>query len=110
MSHPLIVNVASLRKKNKVAASLAIRQLLDNVMMASGIPYNVHEGTDRQYRMINSYLELALAAEEKGSRKETPAIETGKKESALKEAQKLNVKPDEKVVLAEKVITDKDLQ
>lgn len=39
---------------------MVCRQLLDNVMVASGIPYNVQEGTDRQYKMINNYLELAL--------------------------------------------------
>jgi TNF receptor-associated protein 1 len=40
-SHPIIVNLNGLRKKNKVVASLVCRQLLDNVMVASGIPYNV---------------------------------------------------------------------
>jgi hypothetical protein len=55
-----VVNLNQLRKKNKQAASLVCRQLLDNVMVASGIPYNVQEGTDRQYKMINNYLELAL--------------------------------------------------
>ena len=36
------------------------RQLLDNVMVQSGIPFNVQEGTDRQYKLINNYLEVMV--------------------------------------------------
>lgn len=107
-AHPLVVNLNTLRKKNKVAASLAVRQLLDNVMVASGIPYNVHEGTDRQYKMINSYLELALTIE--GDGPQTTDKQTDKKESALNQAQKIKSKSDEKVVAGERIITDSDLK
>lgn len=114
----MIVNLNTLRKKNKVVASLVCRQLLDNVMVASGIPYNIQEGTDRQYKMLNSYLELALNLDDGPSRKieKQSAIHTEdqgtsvKKESALNQAQKLKQKPEEKVVFGEHVVSDKDLK
>ena len=117
-SHPMIVNLNTLRKKNKIVASLVCRQLLDNVMVASGIPYNIQEGTDRQYKMLNSYLELALNLDDGPSRKieKQSAIHTEdqgtshKKESALNQAQKLKQKPEEKVVFGEHVVSDKDLK
>jgi len=46
-AHPIIVNLNQLRKTNKVAATLVAKQLLDNVMVQSGIPFNINDGTDR---------------------------------------------------------------
>ena len=59
-AHPIVVNLNHLRKTNKEAASLVARQLLDNVMVQSGIPFNMQDGTDRQYKLLNSYLELMV--------------------------------------------------
>lgn len=85
---------------------MVCRQLLDNVMVVSGIPYNVQDGTERQYKLINSYLELALKGD---SRKIEAPAETKAGESALKQAQKMRSKEDEKVSF-EKTVTDKDLK
>ena len=63
-SHPIVVNLNTLRKKNKTAASLALRNMIDNVMISSGIPYDIQKGTERQFKLINSYLELALNLED----------------------------------------------
>ncbi len=52
-AHPIIVNLNQLRKTNKVAATLVAKQLLDNVMVQSGIPFNINDGTDRQYKLIS---------------------------------------------------------
>jgi TNF receptor-associated protein 1 len=52
-SHPIVVNLNQLRKTNKAVASLVSKQLLDNVMVSSGIPFNIHEGTDRQYKLLS---------------------------------------------------------
>lgn len=86
----MIVNLNTLRKKNKAIASLVCRQLLDNVMIASGVPYNIQDGTERQYKMLNSYLELALSLDdgpirkiEKNSTVSEEEVTGRQKESAL---------------------------
>ena len=59
-SHPIVVNLNSLRKSNKAAASLVARQFLDNVFVSSGIPYDIAAGADRQYRLLSSYLDVMV--------------------------------------------------
>ncbi len=46
-AHPIVVNLNQLRKSNKDVASLVAKQLLDNVMIQSGIPFDLQGGTDR---------------------------------------------------------------
>jgi len=46
-AHPIVVNLNQLRKQNKVAAKLVARQFLDNVLVQSGIPFDMTKGTDR---------------------------------------------------------------
>jgi len=59
-AHPLVVNLNALRKKDQKAAGLVARQLLDNVMVESGIPFNIQAGTERQYTLLNNYLDLLV--------------------------------------------------
>ena len=59
-AHPLVVNLNQVRKHNKKAAGLVARQLLDNVMVQSGIPFNLQTGTDRQYELLGNYLDLQI--------------------------------------------------
>lgn len=59
-AHPIVVNLNQLRKTNKDAASLVAKQLLNNVMIASGIPYNLTDGIDNQYKLLGQYLELMV--------------------------------------------------
>lgn len=59
-AHPIVVNLNQLRKSNKDAASLVAKQLLNNVMIASGIPYNLTDGVDNQYKLLSQYLELMV--------------------------------------------------
>lgn len=106
--HPVIVNLNLLRKKNKVAASLVARQMLDNVMIASGIPFNIQDGTERQYKMINNYLELALNHEDSPRKIDSPAQE--RKESALNAANRVKGKAEERIIIEEKVISEQDLK
>ena len=57
--HPLILNLNKLRKmEDKKLATLIARQMLDNVLAQSGIPYDVREGTERQYAVLEGYVEL----------------------------------------------------
>jgi hypothetical protein len=67
--HPLVLNLNKLRKTDdKKLASLIARQMLDNVLAQSGIPYDVREGTERQYEVLEKYVELL-------TRDEVPALE-----------------------------------
>ena len=67
-SHPIVVNLNQLRKQNKIAASLVAHQLLDNVLVQSGIPFDISKGTERQYKLISSYLELIVNEDQPASR------------------------------------------
>lgn len=96
-AHPIVVNLNQLRKSNKVAASLVAKQLLDNVMVQSGIPFNINDGTDRQYKLISQFLELMVEKEPvQATRKEIPLPE----EPILKKAQEIRSESsDQKVTL-----------
>ena len=82
-AHPIVVNLNQLRKTNKEAASLVARQLLDNVMVQSGIPFNMQDGTDRQYKLLNSYLELMVEKDPVHATRKEISLD----ESVLKQAQ-----------------------
>ena len=71
-AHPIVVNLNQLRKQNKTAAKLVALQFLDNVLVQSGIPFDLQAGCERQYQMIDSYLELIVnASEESGAKRST---------------------------------------
>lgn len=99
-AHPIIVNLNQLRKTNKVMASLVAKQLLDNVMIQSGIPYDMNEGIDRRYKMITQFLEMTTDSEPtQATRKEIP-IQA--EEPAMKKAQNLRSESaDRQQVVAE---------
>lgn len=53
---------------------MVARQMLDNVLAQSGIPFDVREGTERQYQLLENYVELLVDAENLGERKISEAI------------------------------------
>ena len=61
-AHPIVLNLNQLRKQNKTAASLVLQRFLDNVLVQSGIPFDLQAGCENQYKMIDSYLELIVNA------------------------------------------------
>ena len=65
-SHPIIVNLNQLRKKDKVTGSLIAKKLMDSVLLISGIPFDMQEGTDRSFQLINAYLELSVNQDKSG--------------------------------------------
>ena len=69
-AHPIVVNLNQLRKTNKAAAKLVAEQFLDNVMVQSGIPFDLQHGTARQFKLIASYLELIVGQDQ-------PALDSG---------------------------------
>ena len=40
-AHPIVVNLNELRKQNKTAAKLVAHQFMDNVLVQSGIPFDL---------------------------------------------------------------------
>ena len=40
-AHPIVLNLNQLRKQNKTAASLVLQRFLDNVLVQSGIPFDL---------------------------------------------------------------------
>lgn len=94
-SHPIVVNLNNLRKSNKVMASLVAKQLLDNVMIQSGIPFDMNEGIDRRYKMIARFLEMT-------SEVDVPTETIRKSEEPiLKQAQKMRSQEDKVYVETE---------
>jgi hypothetical protein len=73
-----------LRKTNKVMASLVAKQMCDNVMIQSNIPFDMNEGVERRYKLITKFLEMTNDMEPpQASRKEVP------EEPVLKKAGKM---------------------
>ena len=70
-AHPIVVNLNQLRKSNRDAAKLVSQQLLDNVMVQSGIPFDLQAGCDRQFDLLGKYLDLAIQREGGASRSTT---------------------------------------
>ena len=116
-ANPLIVNLNQLRKTNKVAAKLVAEQLLDNVMVQSGIPCDLSKGTERQYKLLGSYLELLVNKDQPATRslEEDESTTSGQssgetKQSALKQARR-GIKGDgEAKVLKGHRITKEDIK
>lgn len=48
-SHPIIVNLNQVRKVDKATAGLVAQQLLNNVMVASGIPFDLNNSTTQKF-------------------------------------------------------------
>ena len=92
-AHPIVVNLNQLRKQNKQGAKLVAEQFLDNVLVQSGIPFDLQAGCDRQFKLLDSYLELAVnqggaarATLESEAQDGEVKIEAAPKESAMKKA------------------------
>jgi len=104
--HPIVVNLNQLRKTNKDMASLVAKQLLDNVMITSGIPYDLNQGTQRQFELINAYLEAVVDSEPAtATRKEIPIMND---EPALKQAEKMRAESNKSQVVWEKTVEESD--
>ena len=70
-AHPIVVNLNQLRKTNKPAAKLVANQFLDNVLVQSGIPFDLQAGTERQFQLLASYLELVVNVQDAGASRAT---------------------------------------
>jgi len=74
-----------LRKNNPPAAELVTRQLLDNVLASSNVPFDLQASTERQYKLLSSYLEVMVSQDEStGAKRATE--EADSTDSAMKRA------------------------
>ena len=60
-SHGIIVKLNELRKRDPKRASILAHQMMDNVLMLSGIPYNLQDSTKRNLDVLNDYLNVLAA-------------------------------------------------
>lgn len=59
--HPIIVKLNELRKKDQKRAGLLCKQMMDNLLIASGIPYNLQDSTKRNLDILNDYLNIVTS-------------------------------------------------
>jgi len=110
-----------LRKTDAKLASVLTKQLLDNVMLVSGVPFDTAKATERSYTLIEKVLDSHLASsEERATRKlkepaensseETPLTEDG--ESVLKKASRdiKNETSGGRKMVKDHKVTGKDFQ
>ena len=77
------MNLNQLRKTDPKLASMLTKQLLDNVMLVSGIPFDTVNATERSYNLIEKVLDSHLGSEERPGRKlKEPASSEGSTEQA----------------------------
>lgn len=55
--HPIIVKLNALRKKDPKRAGMLAQQVLENVLLSSGVPFNLQESTKRNLDMLSDYLQ-----------------------------------------------------
>ena len=63
------MNLNQLRKTDPKLASILTKQLLDNVLLLSGVPFDTVKATERSYTLIEKVLDSHLASEERPGRK-----------------------------------------
>jgi HSP90 family molecular chaperone len=59
-AHPIIVNLNYLRKFDTAMASLLSKQLLDNILIQSGIPYDIQKSATRSYSVVEKIIDMEL--------------------------------------------------
>ena len=62
--HPVIVKLNRLRKADAKKASTLAKIMMDNILMQSGIPYNIQESAKRNIEVINEYVQKITSAQE----------------------------------------------
>jgi hypothetical protein len=50
------VNLNKIRKTDRAVAGLIARQLMNNVMVQSGIPFDLQTSTTEKYDLLDKYL------------------------------------------------------
>lgn len=93
-AHPTIINLNTLRKAEPEFALDISKIFLDQVLTASGVPFDFKEGIGRKTSMVEQYLDEALESHTATRRStsdpvDVPEAEIEPQESILKEASKI---------------------
>ena len=63
-NHPVVAKLNKIRKHDTETASMLLRELFDNVMLQSGIPYDVQKSSKRSYKLLEMLLDYKLSSSE----------------------------------------------
>lgn len=74
-AHPIIVNLNHLRKQDIKLGSLVAKQLLDNILLQSGIPYDTSKGINRSYQLLEKILDSAIGEDVSTRKLKEPEVE-----------------------------------
>ena len=115
-AHTIVVNLNALRKQDRKAAKLVAQQFLDNVLVQSGVPFDMRLGCERQFTLIDGYLNLMVEKNETGASRATKKepevtieMDSGSQKSAMDQA-KANMKgDDEPTITWEKTVNEDDV-
>ncbi len=55
--HPIIIKLNELRKRDPKRAQVIATQIMDNVLLSSGIPYDINDSSKRNLNVINDFLQ-----------------------------------------------------
>jgi len=53
----LITRLNSLRKQDQKLAGVIVRSLVDNIFQSSGLPIDTHKSVDRNYKILDEFME-----------------------------------------------------
>lgn len=65
-NHPLLVKLNKLRKTDSVTANLILKDIFDNIMLQSGIPYDPATSSERNYKILNMLLDYKVGVDTQG--------------------------------------------
>lgn len=60
-NHTIMVKLNRVRKTDPKTASLLLREVFDNVMLQSGIPFDISKSTERSYQVLEMLLDFKTA-------------------------------------------------
>ena len=60
-SHPIILKLNELRKRDAKKAGQLANQMMDNILLSSGIPFNLQDSTKRNLDVMNDFLNTVTA-------------------------------------------------
>jgi len=114
-ANSIIVNLNYLRKTDPKLASIVSKQLLDNVMLQSGTPFDTVKATERSYTLIEKVLDSHLSqSSDKATRKlkeepnEEKTLDTEGESILKKQAREMKSGQSGRKIVKDYKVTDKD--
>ena len=113
------MNLNHVRKLNPKLASLLSKQLLDNILLQSGVPFETQKATERSYQVIEQVLDSHLNAnDDRATRKlKEPTNQTKGSSEAQEDGESIlsktarDLKKDAgRKIIKEHKVTDKDFK